>query len=364
VPPAQTGLVVTLACPDEAPAPTPTVSGLSVTSGPSSGGTTLQVNGSGFTPSSTVTFGGTAAQSTVFLSPSALQVVTPAGSGTQDVVVQSAGGSSATSTADQFFFGSAPTITSLNVSQGSAAGGTTVTITGSGFTDATAVGFGSTPTSSYHVISDSEIQAVSPAESAGTVDVIVDTPAGGSTQASADEFTYLAPASGSGSGGGSSSTGSSSSGGGSSSTGTSSGGGGSSAIATTASAGGASTTGDSATLPVTCTGASPATCTITVSLTITETVKSGKITAVAAKAKAKPKVVRRTVTIGSANVTLAAGHTQTITVTLNGTGRSLLKQHHKLRVALAARLGTSVISSQTLTFTQPAKKKPAAKKHG
>jgi hypothetical protein len=91
-------------------------------------------------------------------------------------------------------------------------------------------------------------------------------------------------------------------------------------------------------------------------------VKSGKITAIAAKAKAKS--VRRIVAIGTATTTLAAGQTQTINVTLNATGQSLLKAHHTLKVALSAHLGTSVISNQTLTFTQPTKKKPAANKHG
>jgi len=59
VPPPQVGLTITLACPDEAPAPAPSVESLSESTGPASGGTTVTMIGSGFTPSSTVTFGAT-----------------------------------------------------------------------------------------------------------------------------------------------------------------------------------------------------------------------------------------------------------------------------------------------------------------
>jgi hypothetical protein len=198
VPPPQTGLTITLSCPDESPAPTPTVTGLGVTSGPPAGGTSVQVSGTGFTPTSTASFGGTAATSTQYLSPTALLAVSPAGSGSADVVVQGPGGSSATSAADEFFYGNAPQVTGLSVTQGSTAGGTSVTISGSGFTGATGVGFGSQPASAFTVTSDGAIQATAPAGMAGTVDVTVETPAGGSTPVSADQFTYVTPSSGGG----------------------------------------------------------------------------------------------------------------------------------------------------------------------
>jgi len=49
------------------------------------------------------------------------------------VTVTTAAGTSATSRADQFSYG-APTVTQINPSAGPTAGGTTVTITGTGFT--------------------------------------------------------------------------------------------------------------------------------------------------------------------------------------------------------------------------------------
>ena len=46
---------------------------------------------------------------------------------------------------------------------GPAAGGTAVTLSGRGFTNATAVRFGTVPAASYTVVSDAQITAVAPA---------------------------------------------------------------------------------------------------------------------------------------------------------------------------------------------------------
>jgi hypothetical protein len=151
------------------------------------------LSGTGFTPTSTIKFGATAASSTTYLSPVAMFAVAPAGNGTEDVVVHGAGGSSATSSADRFYYGNAPQVTGLSVTRGSTAGGTTLTISGSGFTDATEVGFGALPAESYSVVSDSQIHVTTRAGLAGTVDVTVETPLGVSTLVSADRFTFVGP---------------------------------------------------------------------------------------------------------------------------------------------------------------------------
>ncbi len=64
-----------------------------------------------------------------------------------------------------------------------------MTITGSGFSGASAVTFGTVPAQSFTVDSSTEITAVSPAGS-GTVDVRVTTPVGTSASSAADQFTY------------------------------------------------------------------------------------------------------------------------------------------------------------------------------
>jgi hypothetical protein len=82
-----------------------------------------------------------------------------------------------------------PTVTGISPVSGSAVGGDTVVITGSGFTGATDVGFGATNVASLSVDNDNQITVVSPAGS-GTVDVTVITPNGTSAITSADQFTY------------------------------------------------------------------------------------------------------------------------------------------------------------------------------
>ena len=83
-----------------------------------------------------------------------------------------------------------PTVTGVSPSSGPAAGGTTVTITGTNFDGTTAVSFGSKPAASFSVVSDTTLTAVAPAGS-GTVDVTVSNP-GQSAATAADKFTYTA----------------------------------------------------------------------------------------------------------------------------------------------------------------------------
>ena len=85
--------------------------------------------------------------------------------------------------------GTAPTVTSISPTSGPAGGGTPVTVTGTNFTGATAVHFGSTAASSFTVNSAVSISTTSPAGT-GLVDVTVTTPAGTSATSANDQFTY------------------------------------------------------------------------------------------------------------------------------------------------------------------------------
>lgn len=93
-----------------------------------------------------------------------------------------------------------PSVSGVNPIGGPATGAITVTLTGSGFTGATAVDFGSSPASSFTVGSDHQITAVAPAGS-GAVNVTVTGP-GGTSEArtnclgsptTAPCFNYLSP---------------------------------------------------------------------------------------------------------------------------------------------------------------------------
>ena len=77
---------------------------------------------------------------------------------------------------------SSASITSLDPAFGPDGGGTTVTLTGTGFTGAPAVSFGTTPATSFTVQSDTSITAIAPAGS-GVVGVTVTVPAGTFTNA-------------------------------------------------------------------------------------------------------------------------------------------------------------------------------------
>ncbi len=86
-----------------------------------------------------------------------------------------------------------PTVVSVVPNSGTTAGGTGVTITGTDFSGATAVKFGSNPATIFTVNGDTSISATSPAGAAGTVDVTVTAPLGTSATGAADQFTYASP---------------------------------------------------------------------------------------------------------------------------------------------------------------------------
>lgn len=170
--------------------PVPTVTGLSSHSGPLGGGTSVVITGTGFTSATAVMFGRIPVTSFVVDSDTQITATAPAGpAGTINVRVTTAGGTTAASTADQYTYIAAPTVTGLSPSSGPSGGGASIVITGTGFTGVTAVKFGSTAATSFHVDSDTQITAISPAGS-GTVDVSVLTPFGSSATSSADKFTF------------------------------------------------------------------------------------------------------------------------------------------------------------------------------
>jgi len=196
VPPPQVGLTITLQCPNESKPAAPTVSGLSQTSGPPGGGTVITVLGSNFTPSSKVAFGTTAASAATYLSPQALRVRTPRSRGLADLRVRTAGGTSAQTTADKFFFGAAPAVRQVTPDAGPPAGGSKVAITGTNFTSVRAVEFGGLAASRFTVKSATLIEATAPSGLAGQVSVTVTNPAGSSPPSAGSIFSYLAPVSG------------------------------------------------------------------------------------------------------------------------------------------------------------------------
>ncbi len=170
---------------------TPLLSTVAPSEGPASGGTAVTITGEGLLGATEVDFGASAATSFTVHSSSSITAVSPPGAGQVDVTVTTPGGKSPTGTADLFDYVAAPTVTAVAPNQGLGAGGTSVSISGTGFAGATAVSFGANSAASFTVKSGTSITAVSPA-GAGTVDVTVTTTGGTSATGAPDQFTYLA----------------------------------------------------------------------------------------------------------------------------------------------------------------------------
>jgi len=85
----------------------------------------------------------------------------------------------------------APAITEVAPGHGSVKGGTSVTVTGTNLTAASAVKFGTAAATDFKVESDTQITATAPASKVvGPVDVSVTTLAGTSAKVRADQFVY------------------------------------------------------------------------------------------------------------------------------------------------------------------------------
>jgi IPT/TIG domain len=176
-----------------ASAAAPTVTAIEPRSGTEAGGTPVKIVGTGFVGVKAVTFGASSASFTV-VNETEVNATAPRGSGPGPVhvTVSAAGGTSGTSSATEFTYVPAPTIHSVSPNGGPEAGGTSVTITGTGFGGATAVAFGGIPAASFTVTSPTSITARTPAGK-GTVDVTVTTVGGTSATVASDRFTYTTP---------------------------------------------------------------------------------------------------------------------------------------------------------------------------
>jgi hypothetical protein len=174
----------------------PVVTGISPDAGPISGGNTVRIGGSGFIEASSVVFGGTPALSyTVNIDGNVITATAPAHTaGTYHVTVGTSSGTSSASLADQYTFAAVPAITGISPAFGPTSGGTAVTINGTAFSGASSIRFGSMSSPSFSVSGDgTSVTAVSPAHTAGTVDVTVVTPGGSSAPVAGDRFTYSDP---------------------------------------------------------------------------------------------------------------------------------------------------------------------------
>ena len=175
--------------------PTPlAVTSVSPPSGPVSGGTAITITGTGFVSGATVRVGGVAASGVTRDSSTQLRATTPPGYvGAQNLQVTNPTGQSALApTGFTYTSGTSPTpltVTSVSPASGPAAGGTAVTITGTGFVSGATVRVGAAAATGVTLMSSTQLRATTPAGTAGTQSVQVTNPTGQSAT-SPGGFTY------------------------------------------------------------------------------------------------------------------------------------------------------------------------------
>jgi alpha-tubulin suppressor-like RCC1 family protein len=172
---------------------TPTVSKLSTKSGAVAGHTSVTITGSEFTGVTAVSFGAAPALGYTVVSPTSITAeVPPEAAGAVDVTVTNVAGTSARSAKDHFTY--TPTVEGLAPHEGSMAGGTSVTVTGTGFATgatATTFKFATKKATSVQCASTTSCTMIAPAGTAGTVNVTAQVnKAISPVNAPADDFTY------------------------------------------------------------------------------------------------------------------------------------------------------------------------------
>ena len=143
------------------------VASIAPPSGSTSGGVLVTITGTGFAGGATVSFGETAATDSAVVSPTSISAITPGhAAGRVDVVVTNENDQSHTLRGGYLYV-------SLTPASGPNAGGTPVTITGTGFSGVTTVSFGGVSATDVRAVDDTTITATTPAHAAGAVDVVV-----------------------------------------------------------------------------------------------------------------------------------------------------------------------------------------------
>lgn len=173
----------------------PTISKVEPNVGFTTGGTQVIITGTGFSQGSTVMFGDISSLAAEVLSNTSIRAFTPQHpAGSVSITVTSRGVQSAP-LLNGFTYVSALSVIGLSSPTGTASGGTTLTISGTGFVPGATVKFGGVDATNVTVVSGNAITVTTPARiaGAGVVDVTVTNPApNGQTATLASAFTYTA----------------------------------------------------------------------------------------------------------------------------------------------------------------------------
>ncbi len=187
----------------------PTIASITPNTGPVSGGTSVTISGD-YLDKATVRVDGLTASVTQ-PGTTSIVITTPAVTDAHaaDVTVTTAGGTATITggftyqaisrqsrtaavapSQSSLSAAAVPTITTVSPASGTTNGGTSVVLTGTGFTGATGVTFGGAAATAFTVNTDTQITATAPAHAAGAVNVSVTTSGGTGTRTNG--YTYTA----------------------------------------------------------------------------------------------------------------------------------------------------------------------------
>jgi hypothetical protein len=173
--------------------PGPTIGKATPKKGPAAGGTAVALTGTGFAGATEVVFGTMPATSFAFSSPTSITAVAPPGTvGSADIRVLTPNGTSPVTTKDRYKY-EHPTVTAVAPSSGASKGGTSVTVSGSGFApgSGTTVWFGKALATAVECSSTTVCTAIAPPTiKPGAIDVVAAVDKKKSKKSVADRFTY------------------------------------------------------------------------------------------------------------------------------------------------------------------------------
>ena len=163
-----------------------TITSVSPAQGGAQGGTVISITGTGLSTTSSVKIGGVACTNVTVLTPTLVRATTPPGPlGEASVAVTTNAGTTLASTPFTYVL---QQVSSIVPNTGSYTGGTSITITGAYLAATTGVTIGGVPATNVVVVSATQVTAVTPAGSVGTVDVVITGTKGAVTVAGG--FTY------------------------------------------------------------------------------------------------------------------------------------------------------------------------------
>ena len=171
---------------------TPGITAITPAQGSMDGGDLVTITGNGFVDGVAVSFGGVNATDVIVNNANSLTAVTPssATNGTVDVWITTLLGYSGVSFTGYTYQLPAPRVDAIDPAEGSAAGGTAVTISGANFRTGATVSIGGVAATAINIVSSNMITAVTPPHADGLASITI-TNSDSQSHTLASAFNYI-----------------------------------------------------------------------------------------------------------------------------------------------------------------------------